>query len=270
MKIKIIDRNFAHAQYSSDYQDSKYIVWDRTAPSQNDLVFITDTSLPSPININIRKIAWLMEPREIFPSNYKWMENNHHRFEHVLTYDKELISLSRHIHFSPHCGCWIKPKDQMIYNKTKIVSIVSSNKTQTSGHKLRHSVISMTKNNNIELDVYGRVYNPIDYKLTAMKDYAFALVIENCKMDYYFTEKLIDAFTTGTVPIYWGCPSIGDFFNIDGVIIVDTLEDFRREMSNLSIERYESMKDAIADNLIRSKKYLLAEDWIYNNTNLIK
>ena len=108
MKIKIIDRNFAHAQYSSDYQDSKYIVWDRTAPSQNDLVFITDTSLPSPININIRKIAWLMEPREIFPSNYKWMENNHHRFEHVLTYDKELISLSRHIHFSPHCGCWIK------------------------------------------------------------------------------------------------------------------------------------------------------------------
>ena len=60
MKIKIIDRNFAHAQYSSDYQDSKYMVWDRTPPSKGDIVFITDTSLPSSVNINNSKIAELL------------------------------------------------------------------------------------------------------------------------------------------------------------------------------------------------------------------
>jgi hypothetical protein len=269
MEVKIIDTAFNHTDFST-LQKTKLFKWYRGNEKRRVCVY-TDSSLPKVVSgIDDIKIAWLIEPRVINNTSYNFIENNHNLFDYIITYDQHLLSLGEKFLFYPHCGCWIKPKDQMIYDKTKIVSIVSSNKTQTSGHKLRHSVISMTKNNNIELDVYGRVYNPIDYKLTAMKDYAFALVIENCKMDYYFTEKLIDAFTTGTVPIYWGCPSIGNFFNVDGMIIVDTLEDFRREMSNLSLERYENMKEAIADNLIRSKTYLLAEDWIYNNTNLIK
>ena len=35
---------------------------------------------------------------------------------------------------------------------------------------------------------------------------------------------LINCFVHGVVPIYWGAPSIGDFFNISGVITFESLE----------------------------------------------
>lgn len=269
--IKIADRNFSHAKYSSDYQESKYIDWTRDLNIEGDVVFMTDNSLPMVDNIISKvKVGWLMEPRAIFPRNYEWMKSNFDKFDIVLTYDKELINLSDKAHFSPHCGCWINPIDQMIYDKTKLVSIIASNKRQTVGHRFRHSAIKICKDNNFPLDIFGRGYTPVDYKLTALKDYAFSITFENSKSDYYFTEKLMDCFTTGTVPIYWGCPSIGEFFNINGMIIVDNEEDFINEMKNLTLERYESMKPAILENLEIGKKFLLAEDWIYENTNILK
>jgi hypothetical protein len=73
---------------------------------------------------------------------------------------------------------------------------------------LRHQSVLKFKD---KMDLYGRGYNPVEYKLKCLKDYAFSLTIENTKKDYYFTEKLIDCFMTGTVPIYWGCPSIQKF-----------------------------------------------------------
>jgi hypothetical protein len=127
---------------------------------------------------------------------------------------------------------------------------------------LRHQSISTFNN---KLDVYGRGYNPIDYKLDALKDYAFSLTIENTQEDYYFTEKLIDCFMTGTVPIYWGCSSIGKFFNTDGMITFDNVNDLVDIIEGLSFEKYNYMKDAIKDNFEKAKEFLIAEDYIYKN-----
>jgi hypothetical protein len=37
-----------------------------------------------------------------------------------------------------------------------------------------------------------------------MKDYTFALIIENCNADGYVSEKLYDALTVGCIPLYYG------------------------------------------------------------------
>lgn len=269
--VRIIDNNFAHAVYSSDYQESKYINWVRNSPpNSKELVFITDNSLMNSHMYDGRKIGWLMEPKSIYPQVYQWVRDNHSSFEYILTYDKELIGVSENIIFYPHSGCWIIPEDHKLYYKTKLLSIIVSDKRITVGHKLRHDVINKCKDNEVSLDVYGRGYNPVDYKLDALKDYAFTIVIENIKYDYYFTEKLIDAFATGSIPLYWGCPSIGDFFNTDGMIIFSSAEDLLSQINSLSIERYELMKKAASENLVTAQKYLLAEDWVYNNTNIFK
>jgi hypothetical protein len=52
----------------------------------------------------------------------------------------------------------------------------------------------------------------------------FSVVIENIKADYYFSAKLINCFVHGVVPVYWGAPSISDFFNQSGIIVFNTLE----------------------------------------------
>jgi hypothetical protein len=215
-------------------------------------------------------IAMLMEPRAINPTIYDFIEQNYNNFYLVYTYDSKLLNIGGNIRFYPHCGCWIKPEDQLIYEKNKLVSIVASNKRQTIGHNLRHWSIESAKKNNLNLDVFGRGYSEIKYKLTAFKDYAFSIVIENSKTDFYFTEKLIDSFVTGTVPIYWGCPSITEYFDINGMIIFDDLNSLLYELEGLSLDRYNDMLPSINKNFEIAKEYLIAEDWLYNNTEIFK
>ena len=55
--------------------------------------------------------------------------------------------------------------------------------------------------------------------------------------------------------------NIGDFFNIDGIIILD--DNFKIE--NLSFELYKSKIESIKDNFNRAKNLLTAEDYLYIN-----
>ncbi len=255
---------FAHAIYSTDYQDSKYIEWDRTPITKNDkVVFYTDYSLDKVVDFPEQiKYGWLLESPEITSQSYRWMMSNNKRFNYVLTNSKEFLDKGENYIFCPTGGCWIKPEDQKIYEKDKLVSIIASAKRMTHGHMLRHQSIQHFKN---KLSVFGRGYNPIDYKLDGLKDYAFSLTIENTKRDYYFTEKLIDCFMTGTVPIYYGCPSISKFFNTDGMILFDTIEDLSKILEEISFDKYIKMKSAIEENFEKAKEFLIAEDFIYKN-----
>lgn len=262
-KIKIVDQMFAHAVYSTDYQDSKYIEWNRSPVNKDDkYIFYTDYSLDQVRENNSIKYAWILESPDITWQSHNWISYNNKIFDYVLTNNKDLLDKGENFKFCPTGGCWIKPEDQKIYNKTKLISIIASAKRITHGHMLRHQIISTFRN---KLGVYGRGYNPVDYKLEALKDYAYSITIENTKKDYYFTEKLIDCFMTGTVPIYWGCPSIGNFFNTDGMIIFDTISDLEKILKDISIDKYIKMKDAIEDNFERAKEFLIAEDFIYKN-----
>jgi hypothetical protein len=66
---------------------------------------------------------------------------------------------------------------------------------------------------------------------------------------------------TGTIPIYYGMPNIGDFFNKDGIIILN--DDFKIE--DLTFDLYKTKINAVIDNFERAKKLLVAEDYIYLN-----
>ena len=48
-------------------------------------------------------------------------------------------------------------------------------------------------------------------------DSMFHVAIENTSHKNYFTEKLHDCILTHTIPIYWGCPNISEFYNTDGL-----------------------------------------------------
>lgn len=267
--IKIIDNTFKYRKDSMSYHNSEFIQFVKVKNNNtNELIFITDSDLILVDEYNGIKVAMLVEPRSISEGIYRFIEINHNKFYKVFTYDKKLIEECDNGEFYPHGGCWIKTEDHKVHEKTKLLSFIVSNKSQTVGHKLRHSIKRVFKQNKIEYDNFGRGYKTIEYKLDALKDYAFSLIIENCKIDYYFSEKLIDSFMTGTVPIYWGCPSIGDFFNLEGMIIFNDIDDLLNKISSLSLDKYKYMLPAINDNFERSKKYLNSEDWLYCNTNI--
>lgn len=268
-KIKIYDSNFAHAKYSTDFQNSKYIEWDRLKNyDENEPCFYTDNFLTHIDTKTKNSYGWLIEPPSINANIYGYIKSNYSKFKNVLTYDKDLLDIGKNFLFYPHGGCWIPPNEQKVYEKNKLISIIASSKNITDGHKLRHQVISKYCNN---IDVYGRGYNPVNIKTEALKDYMFSIVIENSKKDYYFTEKLIDCFRTGTIPIYYGCPSINNFFDINGLITFNTIHELSHILDNFcKSEYYYSKLDSIKNNFEESKKYLISEDWIVDNLNIIK
>jgi hypothetical protein len=265
-KIKIFDTNFSHSIYSSDFQNSESIEWVRNFEFNPDEIhFLTDNYLFNNIE-GKNLIGWLLEPRGINPTQYERIKNEHSKFKTVLTYDKELIETNDKFEFYPHCGCWIKPEDQKIYEKTKLVSYISSTKNfGAQGHNLRSEVREKINKN---VDSFGRGHNPLDYKLDGLKDYMFSIVIENSKFDYYFTEKIMDCFTTGTIPIYWGCPSIGNFFEKESILSFETYEELEKILSEITPEMYFSKIESVKKNYKKSKEYLLSEDWIYKNTKI--
>ena len=214
-KYNIKDSCFSHAYSSSWWNKPTYFDWNRNLIG-DDICFYTDVNLVEVSNDFRFNIGWLIEPPVIADNvAYSWIKNNYDLFDMILTYDKELLSISEKFKLCPIGGCWINVEEQKIYDKTKNISIIASSKASVTGHKLRHEVISALRDKNY-MDLYGTGYNKIEYKISALKDYRFSVVIENSQLNYYFTEKLIDCFITGTIPIYWGCPKISKFFNIDG------------------------------------------------------
>ena len=83
----------------------------------------------------------------------------------------------------------------------------------------------------------------------------FHIAIESSKYENYFTEKLIDAIITKTVPVYWGCTNIDKFFNPKGMIIVNDLEDLIIKTNELTPETYENMLPYIEENFELAKEY---------------
>lgn len=268
--IKIRDYAFAHAKYSTDYQSSKYINWDRGPLENHDrVVFYTDAALPlvfreREANRNKVKIAWLLEPADIHPDSYHFVAEYGNEFDLILSHNTDFVNrlneLGLKAQWVPFGGCWIKPEDQKVFQKTEMTSIIASGKRMTEGHRMRHSVIERASN---RLTVRGRGYDPIEYKLDLLKDFRFHVVIENTKVRGWFTEKLIDCFSTGTIPIYWGDPSISSRFNEEGMICCQTENEVVEAINSVTPEFYDSVIHAINENFERSKEFLITEDYIY-------
>lgn len=133
--------------------------------------------------------------------------------------------------------------------------MIASNKRMCEGHVKRLEWVERIGD---QVDLYGRGFNEIELKEEGLCDYMFSVAIENGQYETYFTEKILDCFATGTIPVYLGAPDIGDHFNLDGII---TLSD----EFDVSEDIYYDKMDAIQDNLERAKKMEVLEDFIYEN-----
>jgi hypothetical protein len=145
-----------------------------------------------------------------------------------------------------------------IYPKTKLVSMIASNKVMCQEHLYRQE---MVKKYSSQCDHFGRGYNEIENKEDGLKDYCFSFALENATYSNMFTEKITDCFMTGTIPIYYGIENIGDYFNPDGIIMLT--DDF--EIKNLSLDLYNSKLESVEENLRLSMDLPLAEDYICKN-----
>ena len=59
---------------------------------------------------------------------------------------------------------------------------------------------------------------PNTTKWDGLENYSYSIAIENESLKNYFSEKFTDCILARTIPIYYGCPNISDFFQINVII----------------------------------------------------
>ncbi|MGN8403276.1 glycosyltransferase family 10 domain-containing protein, partial [Helicobacter pylori] len=76
----------------------------------------------------------------------------------------------------------------------------------------------------------GSVKNTLGYKVKNksefLSQYKFNLCFENSQGYGYVTEKIIDAYFSHTIPIYWGSPSVAKDFNPKSFVNVHDFKNF--------------------------------------------
>jgi hypothetical protein len=219
----------------------------------------TDIRLEEAINDPAkRKIAWLIESPAFLDKDRIVSLSKY--FDIILTHNRELVERGYPFKFYPLGGSWINY--WKIYGeKTKLVSAIFSDKDLTKGHKLRHEIAERFRS---KIDLYGTGYKPINNKITGLADYAFSVVVENAREDWYFTEKLIDCFSCGTIPIYWGCPDIGRFFDIRGMRIFEDISELEFVLGGLDMDLYQQINQrSIISNFHTAMDYQCCEDWVF-------
>ncbi len=83
----------------------------------------------------------------------------------------------------------------------------------------------------------------------------YSVCIENLPEQDYFTEKILDAFATFTVPVYCGCPNIAQYFDPAGMICVASAEELIDRCNRLTVDDYWARMPALLDNFRRSQEY---------------
>lgn len=276
LKIKLVDKSFSHnPECSFGAGDLKikpnYFQWDRSGEkAENDIVVLTESCMQLVDMQQERiKILLILEPPCISKHVYdkisqpKW----YGKFDYILTYNPKLLCNRRFYKYT-FGGCWIRPEDRAIHQKTKNISIIASWKKETEGQKLRHEIISRFGN---QIDVYGNGYKFVENKIEALKDYRYSIVVENERSNYWFTEKILDCFAVGTIPIYWGCLQPHSFFNCHGMIEFDTIDQlegvngFSGILEKCSKEHYLTKLGAIFSNSCIANEFYIPEDRIYLN-----
>jgi hypothetical protein len=135
--------------------------------------------------------------------------------------------------------------------KTKLISVITSNKVFTQGHVNRIKFVEKLKQHyGNQMDVFGRGYRNFEDKWDILAPYKYHIAIENSAQRYYWTEKISDCFLAQTFPFYYGCNNLSDYFPTDSYQEIDILD---AEHAIEQIDRtvlngtYEQKQDVLAE-----------------------
>lgn len=126
--------------------------------------------------------------------------------------------------------------------KTAVLSWITSTKAILAGHRKRMDFLQAVSGTVPELELLGtrihHITNPeararnaaeqqalgfglVEDKWAGLAPYRYSLAIENFSGPDYWTEKLADCFLAWTLPFYYGCPNIEDYFPADSMVRID-------------------------------------------------
>lgn len=253
-------------------------------PITKEIILYVDTPLltqrPSGTLIYLQ-----LEPEAIIRAE-DYLVKNYKLYDYIFTFNETVLMVCPNAIKYIYGTTWISP---LVYSSIDIerkrfeVSTIIGNKLMAPGHHFRKAVYiaqdSLPKH--VTYRFFKSVFCPIrlpptsndshfkdsshEGKSEAFLDSQFHLVIENSRQVNYFTEKLCDCLITKTIPIYYGCPNISEYFNTDGWIILesDSVAELSEKLLAITPMYYSTYKGVIQQNFFT----VMNHKDIYTNIN---
>lgn len=245
------------------WKDTKFIVNPRIGEFDGIIVLQSVRPLDRSYSLKCPKsklLLVLQEPPDILflPESYT------RQFYCSLSQDKRIKSKVRILsHSGHHWFIDINITDALentSFSKSKLLSTIVSNKTDTSGHRKRLEFIRAIKDYfGSQLDWYGRGINEIkNGKISGLADYKYHIVLENGSWPHYWTEKLADAFMANCFPFYWGAPNIFDYFSHSSLKQID-LDDIKGTIHTIEASLEQNLYEASQNALWGARNKILTE-----------
>ena len=206
----------------------------------------------------------ITEPYAVHRRHYLAMYALWPRFYRIFSRCQRLASRLPNARALPLATTWIDDPEsaevtQAAVCKTKRMSLIASGKKKLPGHRLRHQLAAWIQQAGIDVDLLGRAYQPFEKKEAGLAPYQFSVIIENCREPAYFSEKLLDCFLCWSIPIYWGAPNVGQYFDLRGMIVCQNAKEVQAAITTLSSSDYERLRFYAEENRRQALTYINQE-----------
>ncbi len=262
-RIALLPYEKRHVRRIADLALSELVWPDGVTPPQGTvadlgrddhlIVFPSSSILYRPIfGVKCRLSLIIAEPFAIQARHYRLVRLMSWRFFMVLTHNRWLLDSLKNSRFLACADPWVRVSDPARIDKTRHMSLIASAKRTLEGHRLRHDIATWVQETNANVDLLGRAYQPLDDKTDGLLPYRFSVIVENVREPGYFSEKLLDCILCDTIPIYWGAPDIGEFFDTAGMIVCTSQTEIKAAIGRLSAADYPALLERARGNRARA------------------
>jgi len=184
--------------------------------------------VPEPVSVRCSPDnVWVLMQEPYIRGVFDWMVEGHRQYAHVFTHHPGIKAVGdKYIRCQPAVPWHVdKSYDELkglaLPDKQKSISWITSNLTAFPGHLVRMAFLEFLRSRDFPIDLYGKGINFIEDKWDGLAPYRYSLAIENSSGTDYWTEKLADCFLSWTVPIYYGCTNLEEYFPAGSFIRID-------------------------------------------------
>lgn len=216
------------------------------------------------------RVLHQIEPTEVLDVVQKIIAKRND-YDLILTWNQDILSACENAVLLTESPCsWLpRAKENSVYTpcdptkKIFAVSFLTSNKGFCPGHALRLDIYRRLPAVVGQLVVHKHMSPPrIPDKRAMLEPFQFSIAPENANHNNWFADKIVDCFIAKTIPLYWGCPNLDQYFNMDGVIRFGSYEELASALQSLTPDYYAKHLDAVEFNYERALQYVHTWDRI--------
>jgi hypothetical protein len=222
-------------------------------------------------NNGYKNIYIQTEPDHVINQS-SFLLNNFNKFEFIYTWNENLLKICPNSKKYIFGTLRTPPREYLQFEKEFKISNLAGSKNinNASGYLIRLSIhYNQNKFTGLPAKIiffrsYDQVPHVTDFgdnpfiketKHDLFETFQFAIIVENEKHTNWFSEKLVDCLRNKTIPIYYGCPNVSDFFDTSGWIFFDTIEELVIKLQTLDENYYNRYLKTIEYNYNKCEEF---------------